>query len=111
MAAGQPHPDFDGPADNAVARAWLAITYLASDCLEVELHDAHIVGRVFTDDASFIFTHVIPIGYTLDSPMRERVYLLAVLEGGCYRKTGLMLELAYLNTVHDRTSQGSIVLC
>ena len=80
--------DKNGPAEDEVIRAWVAVVYMSSDIIYVKHDKGELIGRSIIMYKHF--THLIFIGYSKQSVYLEKVYVCAVHDGNSFHKAGII---------------------
>jgi hypothetical protein len=91
-ANSEKRKDRIGASDDAIVRAWVAVTYSSSDLVQIVHDKGTMVARIIMLDGNF--SHLIFIGYAEHSPYLELVYICAVLTKGVFFKVGVIARPA-----------------
>lgn len=99
--------DRTSAADNAIVRAWVAVTYSSSDLVKI-VHDKGVmVARIIMLNGDF--SHLIFIGYAEDSPYLEQVYICAIKKERVFHKIGVIVQPVGIK-YNERIKKDDIVI-
>jgi hypothetical protein len=87
--------DHDSPCDNAVVRAWVAVTYLTSNSIKMVLRDTNqqLLGRNLFLQHIKKPSHVAWVGKLEKGLFCENVYLCLEAVGDKFKKVGVVVSL------------------